>query len=317
VEADSLAAARIDESRARDARRISEASLNMLLAELGVEAVAGGAGVDDAAGVAVAGGAKLLGRENDVGGVLALGGGVAFGAVEVGVFEVVESAVVEPAFGHGGPGDFGAAGGVGFDFVAIGATGIEGGGGAVDGADAGLGTEGGVAEEDAFFEFVARADALLQTADFFLGEFVLFVARGQSGLGGEGGVLAGEPAQKRGDELGIAVGHGEAGGFGIELEGMAGLAMVGELDAAHVGAAGVGLVAGCAGEFLSGGKGGNRRAGKVEGVIEFEGIGVAPMVGLDAEFGMVGFEIAGDRADGDDRRGGQTCFAKLRGRDGF
>ena len=120
-----------------------------------MEIVTRRARVSDAAGWTVAIRAGIFRWNNDVSGFSALGGVVTIHASHRRVLAMIEFAVQQPAFSDDWFCDFGFAHGVRFDFVAVGATGIDSGGSAFNRADSALRCECGVAEENALFKFFA------------------------------------------------------------------------------------------------------------------------------------------------------------------
>lgn len=264
---------------------------------VGVVAVAGCATGHDASLFAVALAAALHGGHEDVGGFLAAPGLVAFGATHVFVFGMVEDGAAQPAVGGDGGLDHGFVGGLAGDLVAVGAAGearaafvghpLDGTGGAFL----------GVAEEDLLGQVVAGTDVLPEgfdlAADVGFECFVVGDALGAAFLG----VLDGEAGEVGLDGFGAAVGDGEVGVAGIELEGMAGLAIFLEDDGLHVGPGGVGLVAVVAVEFLAVDLR-DAVATKVEGVVEGEGVGVAAFFAVDLPGGVVFFERGEDGGRG-------------------
>ena len=97
--------------------------------------------------------ARIFHRDNDVSGLGALRCVVAVGAGHRGMFAMIKFAMHEPAFGDDRFCHFGLARRVCFDFVTVGATGVNRGRRALNRADSALRRERGVAEKNAFLKF--------------------------------------------------------------------------------------------------------------------------------------------------------------------
>ena len=266
----------------------------------GVVAVAGGAGLGDAAGGAVAFRAALLVGQENVLGAAAGGGVVTFRAADDGVLGVVELAADEPAVGREDAGDLRQAiRGTRLHVVAVGAAGE-----ARARRDvAGTGTDGEllrwvVGEEDLLLQTLTAEGALAEQAHLLGDEFLRVSLRGHTGAAGEVGVLRWQTSEVGADTDGVAVRDAELRVARIKLEGVAALAVLGEGDGLEVRAGGGGLMAVGTGERLAVAL---DEAGEVEGVVEAEGIGVGEFLGVELELGMVvveGLENAGVAALG-------------------
>jgi len=248
-------------------------------------AVASGAGIGDAAGGTVAGGASGLCGHEHIGGEHAGGGGVASYAGDLGVTGVVEAGVGHPDIGNAGGGDArSGAGWGGLDDVAK-AAGIATGG------------SGRVAKEYLALKGLAGRVEEMKRVQFLRDMGAERGARETEALNGVIGIGGGQGAEKGAGGLGAAMGDDERRGCRIDGQVVARLAVEGETDGLHEGAALVGNVAGSAVETLTIEQR-NGFAGEVEGVVEGERIGIDGPGGVEAELRVVG----GKRGDA----GGET-----------
>lgn len=210
------------------------------------------------------------------------------------MFGVIKFAVSQPTLNDHGLGNFGFALVPGLDLMTISATGIQRGGRPAHGADLHFRPDRRGAEKYAPLKVLSRGHARLQTLQLFLGELIQARGGRQTGARGEIHILFWQTAEKCAYKVGIAVRQSQAGRFGIELQRVTDLTVRLKVYAPEMASGRVRLVAGAAIEFLAIGQYGNCFAGEVQGVVELEGIRIAPLVRVDAKLRMILREAVDD-----------------------
>lgn len=251
------------------------------------------AGVSDSAFGAMAFDTALLGRHQNVRGKFALRRCVVAGdAGHVGMLGVIEQrGVVHPAIRDHRRGNPGCAIRARRHFVAGGATGELRATGTVEAGDARDRSFPQIAEEDLFFEEFTGADAIAQAGHLLVDEFLNLFWAQMKFARRMIGVLGRQAAEVRSSKGRVAMRNLHGGVAHIELQRMAGAAILLKGDALHECAGSIDPVATHAIERLA--AQGRDIPIQMDGVIEGEGVAIALALGtIDPEFRVVDGEGA-------------------------